>query len=100
MRESITARQQALAGVGKADGVRLCWRIATRRRWTWQLRFQRAVVDDLVGKTLQAAQEREARTLFVTGGVAANQRIAGTIYAGSSEGGIAGVFPFAKALYR
>ena len=37
--------------------------------------FQRAVVEDLVGKTLQAAQERDARTLFVTGGVAANREL-------------------------
>jgi N6-L-threonylcarbamoyladenine synthase len=37
--------------------------------------FQRAVVDDLVGKTLAAAEEFNAATLFVTGGVAANSAL-------------------------
>ena len=37
--------------------------------------FQRTVVDDLVGKTLNAANELQASTLFVTGGVAANSEL-------------------------
>ena len=37
--------------------------------------FQRAMVDDLVGKTLAAARAYEVATLFVTGGVAANQEL-------------------------
>ena len=37
--------------------------------------FQRAMVDDLVGKTLAAARACDAATLFVTGGVAANQEL-------------------------
>jgi N6-L-threonylcarbamoyladenine synthase len=37
--------------------------------------FQRAIVDDLVGKTLAAAHACEVATLFVTGGVAANQEL-------------------------
>ena len=37
--------------------------------------FQRAVVEDLVGRTLAAADEFAARTLFVTGGVAANSEL-------------------------
>ena len=37
--------------------------------------FQRAVVEDLVGKTLAAAEEFSAATLFVTGGVAANSAL-------------------------
>jgi N6-L-threonylcarbamoyladenine synthase len=37
--------------------------------------FQRAMVDDLVGKTLAAARAREVETLFVTGGVAANREL-------------------------
>jgi N6-L-threonylcarbamoyladenine synthase len=37
--------------------------------------FQRAVVDDLVGKTLAAAEVFNAATLFVTGGVAANSAL-------------------------
>jgi N6-L-threonylcarbamoyladenine synthase len=37
--------------------------------------FQRAMVDDLVGKTLAAAHAYDAATLFVTGGVAANNEL-------------------------
>jgi N6-L-threonylcarbamoyladenine synthase len=37
--------------------------------------FQRAMVDDLVGKTLAAARTYNAATLFVTGGVAANNEL-------------------------
>lgn len=37
--------------------------------------FQRAVVEDLVGKTLAAAEAFHAATLFVTGGVAANSAL-------------------------
>lgn len=37
--------------------------------------FQRAMVDDLVDKTLAAARAYDVATLFVTGGVAANQQL-------------------------
>ena len=37
--------------------------------------FQRAVVDDLVRKTLLAAREHNVASLFVTGGVAANSEL-------------------------
>jgi N6-L-threonylcarbamoyladenine synthase len=37
--------------------------------------FQRAVVEDLVGKSLAAAEAFNAATLFVTGGVAANSAL-------------------------
>jgi N6-L-threonylcarbamoyladenine synthase len=37
--------------------------------------FQRSMVEDLVAKTLEAAQAYEVATLFVTGGVAANNEL-------------------------
>jgi N6-L-threonylcarbamoyladenine synthase len=37
--------------------------------------FQRTMVDDLVAKTLAAAREYETQSLFVSGGVAANQEL-------------------------
>jgi N6-L-threonylcarbamoyladenine synthase len=37
--------------------------------------FQRAMVEDLVGKTLAAARTYDVATLFVTGGVAANHEL-------------------------
>ncbi len=41
--------------------------------------FQRALVNDLTGKTLTAAQEHNAATVLVTGGVAANSELAGNV---------------------
>jgi tRNA N6-adenosine threonylcarbamoyltransferase len=95
MRESITARQQALAGIGKptgADVLALC----DKRTLDLVASFQRAVVEDLVGKTLQAAQERDARTLFVTGGVAANRELRETFARDAAEAGLAVYFPSRK----
>jgi N6-L-threonylcarbamoyladenine synthase len=37
--------------------------------------FQRAMVEDLAGKTLAAARAYDAASLFITGGVAANQEL-------------------------
>jgi N6-L-threonylcarbamoyladenine synthase len=37
--------------------------------------FQRAIVEDLIGKTLAAAREYGVTTLLVTGGVAANSEL-------------------------
>ena len=92
MRESITARQQALAGITKptVDDV-----LAHCDKKTLDLAssFQRAVVGDLVGKTLQAAQEREVRTLFVTGGVAANRELRETFSVRAAEAGMPVFFP-------
>jgi len=49
--------------------------------------FQRAMVEDLVGKTLAAAREYEVATLFVTGGVAANNELRQRFEnAGAAEG--------------
>ena len=95
MRESITARQQALAGNPKpttADILALC----DKRTLDLVASFQRAVVEDLVGKTLQAAQERDVRTLFVTGGVAANRELRETFARDAAEVGLAVYFPSRK----
>jgi N6-L-threonylcarbamoyladenine synthase len=95
MRESITARQQALAMNPKptaADILALC----NKQTLDMVASFQRAVVEDLVGKTLQAAQERDARTLFVTGGVAANRELRETFARDAAEAGLAVYFPSRK----
>jgi N6-L-threonylcarbamoyladenine synthase len=55
--------------------------------------FQRAIVEDLVSKTLAAARESEARTLFVTGGVAANGELRKTFERRAAEGGLPVYFP-------
>lgn len=55
--------------------------------------FQRAMVEDLVQKTLAAAREYDAATLFVTGGVAANNELRETFEREAAEQGMAVFFP-------
>ena len=55
--------------------------------------FQRGVVDDLVGKTLRAAEEFDAATVFVTGGVAANSELRARFEQECSERGLPVYFP-------
>jgi N6-L-threonylcarbamoyladenine synthase len=93
---SIEARRAALAAIGKPsmeDVLRLC----DRQTLDLVASFQRTMVNDLVAKTLAAAQEYGVRTLFVSGGVAANQELRGAF---EREGGMQGIpvfFP-SKAL--
>jgi N6-L-threonylcarbamoyladenine synthase len=55
--------------------------------------FQRALVQDLVGKTLAAAREYDVATLFVTGGVAANEELRQTFEQAASREGVRVYFP-------
>jgi N6-L-threonylcarbamoyladenine synthase len=55
--------------------------------------FQRAVVDDLVSKTLAAARALEAEILFVTGGVAANRALRAEFERRAAAEGLAAYFP-------
>ena len=74
MQASIAARRQALGGVANPkveDVLPAC----DRKTLDLIASFQRAVVEDLIVKTLEAARERDVRTLFVTGGVAANSEL-------------------------
>jgi tRNA N6-adenosine threonylcarbamoyltransferase len=58
--------------------------------------FQRAVVDDLVSKTLSAAVDFGVATLLVTGGVAANSELRTTFDHRAAEEGIPVLFPSRK----
>jgi tRNA N6-adenosine threonylcarbamoyltransferase len=58
--------------------------------------FQRAVVDDLVSKTLSAAVDYGVATLLVTGGVAANSELRTTFETRAAEEGIPVLFPSRK----
>ncbi len=71
MKEAIERRRTALASIAKPTTEQY---LAVCDRETLDLiaSFQYAVIEDLVSKTLAAAREHDARTLFVTGGVAAN----------------------------
>src|SRR5205807_325358 len=74
MQEHIEARRKALAAIVRPkleDHVRLC----DRDTLDLVASFQRAMVEDLVSKTLAAARAYDVATLFVTGGVAANNEL-------------------------
>ncbi len=71
MRETIGKRRDALGPIATPkpeDYLALC----DKQTLDLVASFQRAVVNDLVSKTLYAAREFNASTLLVTGGVAAN----------------------------
>lgn len=55
--------------------------------------FQRAIVEDLIGKTLAAARAYDVATLFVTGGVAANQELRRQFEKEAGREGLSVYFP-------
>jgi N6-L-threonylcarbamoyladenine synthase len=55
--------------------------------------FQRSVVDNLVSRTLAAAEARGARTILVSGGVAANSELRRTFESGAANRGVEVYFP-------
>lgn len=74
MRTSIEARRKALSTIAKPrleDYLLHC----DRKTLDLVASFQRALMSDLVMKTLAAARACNAATLFVTGGVAANNEL-------------------------
>jgi N6-L-threonylcarbamoyladenine synthase len=95
MRESIMVRQQALAGIARPTSEDVLAR-CDKKTLDLAASFQRAVVEDLVGKTLQAAEERDVRTLFVTGGVAANRELRETFSLQAGQAGMPVYFPSRK----
>lgn len=55
--------------------------------------FQRSIIGDLVGRTLAAADAYNVATLFVTGGVAANQELRQTFEREGAKRGLPVFFP-------
>jgi N6-L-threonylcarbamoyladenine synthase len=55
--------------------------------------FQRAMVEDLVAKTMAAAREFEVATVLVTGGVAANSELRNRFEKAATEEGVQVFFP-------
>ena len=92
MAAAIEARRRALAAIPKP---KLEDYLANCDKQTLDLvaSFQRAVVGDLVSKTLAAAREYEIATLFVTGGVAANGELRETFERTAAEQGLPVFFP-------
>jgi tRNA N6-adenosine threonylcarbamoyltransferase len=92
MHDAVEARRKALVSISKP---KLEDYLARCDKATLDLvaSFQRAIVDDLVGKTLAAAEAYNVATLFVTGGVAANQELRGTFEREGVKQGLPVFFP-------
>ena len=58
--------------------------------------FQRSMVEDLTARTLAAAEAYDVATLFVTGGVAANQELRQTFEREAAKQGLPVFFPSRK----
>jgi N6-L-threonylcarbamoyladenine synthase len=92
MRSSIEIRRKALLNISKLkpeDYLGNC----DRQTLDLIASFQRAIVEDLVGKTLAAARAYEVATLFVTGGVAANDELRKTFERDGAQEGMPVYFP-------
>jgi N6-L-threonylcarbamoyladenine synthase len=89
---AITHRRRVLSAIAKP---KLEDYLSTSERETLDLvaSFQRAIVEDLVEKTLAAARAYDAATLFVTGGVAANNELRQRFEADASQEGLPVFFP-------
>jgi tRNA N6-adenosine threonylcarbamoyltransferase len=92
MRAAVEARRQALLKIAKPKTEDY---LAHCDQFTLDLiaSFQRAIVEDLVGKTLAAARAYDVATLFVTGGVAANQELRQTFEREGAKEGLPVHFP-------
>ena len=92
LKDSIEARRRALAQIPKP---KLEDYLANSDQQTLDLvaSFQRAMVGDLVAKTLAAARHHEVATLFVTGGVAANNELRQAFEQEAAREGLPVYFP-------
>lgn len=92
LRGSIESRRSALAKISKP---KLEDYLANCEKQTLDLiaSFQRAIVEDLVRKTLAAARQYEVATIFVTGGVAANNELRRTFEEETATQGLEVYFP-------
>ncbi|MGH9688297.1 MAG: tRNA (adenosine(37)-N6)-threonylcarbamoyltransferase complex transferase subunit TsaD [Candidatus Acidiferrales bacterium] len=87
----IEARRQALVrGERGADQLRA---LSSAETLDLVASFQRAVVEDLVTRTLTAASERGVRSVLVSGGVAANSELRRTFESDAAARGMKAFFP-------
>jgi N6-L-threonylcarbamoyladenine synthase len=92
MHDSIEIRREALSKISKPkleDYLVHC----DRRTLDLVASFQRAIVEDLVRKTLAATRSYDVSTLFVTGGVAANNELRRTFEHEGAQDGLPVYFP-------
>jgi N6-L-threonylcarbamoyladenine synthase len=92
MQSAIETRRQALAKISRPkpeDYLANC----DRKTLDLIASFQRAMIEDLVGKTLAAARSLDAAMLFVSGGVAANNELRRTFERQGAQEGLPVFFP-------
>jgi N6-L-threonylcarbamoyladenine synthase len=92
MRAAVEARRESLVKIPKPkleDYLTHC----DQRTLDLVASFQRAIVEDLIGKTLAAARACQVATLFVTGGVAANNELRQTFEREAAKEGLPVYFP-------
>jgi N6-L-threonylcarbamoyladenine synthase len=92
MQPEIERRRRALLAIPKPS-LDDCLANCDQQTLNLVASFQRAVVDDLIGKTMAAAQEHAAETLFVTGGVAANSQLRARFEEAAQRAGLEIGFP-------
>jgi N6-L-threonylcarbamoyladenine synthase len=92
MSSAIEARRQEMAKMLKPNAAGIL-PLCDKKTLDLVASFQRAVVSDLVTKTLSAAREHAARTLFITGGVAANSELREKFEKEASQEGLPVYFP-------
>jgi N6-L-threonylcarbamoyladenine synthase len=92
MKPSAAARQQALVALANpkpGDAIALC----DSQTLNLIASFQHAVVGDLLSKTFRAAGSLDARSLLVTGGVAANRELRARLTAEAAARNLPIAFP-------
>ena len=92
MQASIEARRKALAEIEK-PGLEDYLLNCDKKTLNLVASFQRAIVEDLVMKTLAAARACDVATLFVTGGVAANHELRQRFEQDAAREGLPVYFP-------
>jgi N6-L-threonylcarbamoyladenine synthase len=95
LKAAIEARRKAL-GIIATPMTDDHLRLTDRQTLDLIASFQRAMVKDIVERTLDAAQATHARTLLVTGGVAANSELRATFEREASMEGVEVFFPSRK----
>ena len=92
LQESIAERRAALSAM-RQPKVEDCLSHCDKATLDLVASFQRAMVEDLAAKTLAAARAYDVATLFVTGGVAANQELRHKFERDAANEGLAVYFP-------
>jgi N6-L-threonylcarbamoyladenine synthase len=91
LQPEIAARKEALArGERGADALQ---KLASAATLDLVASFQRAVVDDLVTRTIAAAKQNNVRSILVSGGVAANRELRATFEIEAKRHNLTAFFP-------